>query len=193
MNKRAESKQKTRFTLMQAAREEFVANGFLYATTADIAARAGVAHGTLFLHFQTKRNLILEILDREFLEVTDELHRLLYGDHDLGELLERYLDFLERSEPFFAVVCREMPYYPMKLRRQIMLRESAVRHYFYNALERGIRKGKYKDVDITMALSMLFETLHSLLANRELFADQASVIAEKRKPIAESFKKLISI
>ncbi len=52
---------------MEAAREEFVANGFLRAKTVDIAARAGVAHGTLFLHFQTKGNLILEILDKELL------------------------------------------------------------------------------------------------------------------------------
>jgi AcrR family transcriptional regulator len=192
LSKRREAKQRTRAGLIEAAKVEFAERGFLNTATADIAERAGVAHGTLFLHFQTKEKLILEILERVLLELTDELHRLLFGTYDVRELLVRYLDFLEREEPFFTILNRELPFYSMQLRRQVMVREAAVRHYFYDALERGIDEGRYRRVDITAAIGMLFGSLNSYLANRELFIVGESIIAEKRDLIVDTFLKLIS-
>src|SRR5262249_5958564 len=52
--------------IKQAARKLFVANGFDDASTRQIATRAGVALGTLFLYAANKRDLL-------FLAVNDEL------------------------------------------------------------------------------------------------------------------------
>ena len=52
----------TRARLFAAAAEMFVEKGYHATTVEKIAARAGVAKGTFFLHFPTKDELILELV-----------------------------------------------------------------------------------------------------------------------------------
>ncbi|PLY01757.1 MAG: TetR family transcriptional regulator [Desulfuromonas sp.] len=52
-----------RTALMQAALELFAEFGFNGSSTAQIAKRAGVASGTLFFHFNSKDELILELVE----------------------------------------------------------------------------------------------------------------------------------
>lgn len=47
----------------EAAREVFCERGFEAASTAEIAARAGVAEGTLYKYFQNKRALLIKVLE----------------------------------------------------------------------------------------------------------------------------------
>jgi AcrR family transcriptional regulator len=70
----------TRAKLLQASAELLTERGYSQLATAAIAKRAGVAHGTLFKHFDTKTGLmagttelVLEELIAEFLEVAREL------------------------------------------------------------------------------------------------------------------------
>jgi AcrR family transcriptional regulator len=189
---RAEAKQATRQRLLATAKQEFIRTGYLNISTVDIARNAGVAHGTVFFHFQSKENLLVEVLDQELLHLTDELRRQLGELHGVESLLDHYLDFLEQEESFFAILARETPLYEASLRRTILGREAAVRMYFYNALEAAIEQGHYKSVDITTLLNFLFGTLNYYLSLRESFTDHNSVIAEKRQAITETFFQLIT-
>jgi len=56
--KRSEQKEETRQRLLDAAREVFEAEGFEGASLRQIAARAGIAAGTIFVHFRDKRDLL---------------------------------------------------------------------------------------------------------------------------------------
>lgn len=60
---RSPRKEKTRRRLVQAAREVFEEKGFLDTRIADIPARAGLAHGTFYVHFQTKEEIFYEVAD----------------------------------------------------------------------------------------------------------------------------------
>jgi AcrR family transcriptional regulator len=192
MNQRKKAKKETREKLLVAAKDEFVKNGLLNISTVDIAKRAGVAHGTVFFHFQNKEILLVEVFDRELLKITDELYVLLHGSNDLEDLLNTYLSFLEREETFFAIIARETPFYSPELRRTILGREAAIRHYFYLAIEKEIKQGQYKAVDITAALTFLFGTLNYYLCLSESFVAGGSVIREKRRAIVDTFIKLLS-
>lgn len=192
MNKRAQSKERTRQRLLKAARGEFLRNGFLQSNTEDIARKAGVAHGTLFLHFENKENLILEIYDTELKKVTAELYKQLDHYSDVENMLDTYLNWLEENELFYAVLAKELPYYPGKLRRKVMPRDAAIRSYFYTAIEKGIEAGRYKDVNITMAITFLFGTVNFLLSLKPAFANQDSLIQAKKEEIKRTFLTFIS-
>jgi len=56
------SKNQRTESLISAARELFETKDFDDISTADIAHRAGLAKGTLFLYFKTKESLFLEVL-----------------------------------------------------------------------------------------------------------------------------------
>jgi AcrR family transcriptional regulator len=60
---RAERKQQTRADLLAAARTVVRAKGFPATTARDVAAEAGVAVGTVFVHFPTMAGLAETLLD----------------------------------------------------------------------------------------------------------------------------------
>lgn len=66
-SRRAEQKAATREALKDAAHAVFSERGFADAQIADIAKRAGVAHGTFYVHFASKEE-VLDELEREFHE-----------------------------------------------------------------------------------------------------------------------------
>jgi AcrR family transcriptional regulator len=55
-------KQQTRARLLHAARESFEARGFEQTTMRAVAEAAGVAVGTIFVHFEDKRDLLCSAL-----------------------------------------------------------------------------------------------------------------------------------
>lgn len=65
-SRRQRAARKTRRDIVAAARELFHTRGFEAATTKDIAAAAGVAKGTLFLHARTKERLLVMVYEDEF-------------------------------------------------------------------------------------------------------------------------------
>lgn len=59
---RARKKAETRAALKAAARECFAEQGYAATQVGDVARRAGVAHGTFYVHFQTLGELTDELL-----------------------------------------------------------------------------------------------------------------------------------
>lgn len=63
MSSRAERKERTRAEILDAARAVIATKGFPATTARDVAAEAGVAVGTVFVHFPTMGGLAETILD----------------------------------------------------------------------------------------------------------------------------------
>src|SRR6201999_3039940 len=59
---RAERAAERRGAIVEAAMEEFVARGFAATRLDDIAKRAGVAKGTIYLHFKDKESMFEELI-----------------------------------------------------------------------------------------------------------------------------------
>lgn len=75
--------EETRERILDAARALFRTRGYVNTSTADIAAQAGVAEGSIFYHYGSKRNL-LAALGREWAE---SMIAAMRGDaNDLREL-----------------------------------------------------------------------------------------------------------
>ena len=62
VEKRAEKKAARRGAILAAALDEFAARGFAGARLDDVARRAGVAKGTIYLHFRDKEALFQELV-----------------------------------------------------------------------------------------------------------------------------------
>jgi len=61
-NNRAERAAERREAIIEAAMEEFIARGFAATRLDDIARRAGVAKGTIYLHFKDKESMFEELI-----------------------------------------------------------------------------------------------------------------------------------
>ncbi|HLH10543.1 MAG TPA: TetR/AcrR family transcriptional regulator [Methylovirgula sp.] len=81
----------TRRLIVEAAREEFLANGFAGTCMNDVAQRAGVSTKTLYRLIPTKADLFISVIsfriERFMLDTSDDV----VGGLDLAEALERIL------------------------------------------------------------------------------------------------------
>ena len=59
---RAERAAERRGAIIEAAMEEFIARGFAATRLDDVARRAGVAKGTIYLHFKDKESMFEELI-----------------------------------------------------------------------------------------------------------------------------------
>lgn len=191
MNKRQRQKQRTRSHILGVAKELFINKGFLSTTTSDIAKSSGIAHGTLFLHFPTKDNLILEIFDNDLAAITNQIEEMLSETDDLYSILLCYLDSIEKDEALFSVLARELPFYSEELRRKIIFRESLIRKHFYKAMEHGIKKGIYRRCDIPITLNFFFGSVNYYLSLKELYTEEGTLFRRLKGKIVENFLNLI--
>ena len=189
MNKRILQKRQTRNMLLKAAKKCFVKNGFLNTPANKIAVEAGVAHGTLFSHFQNKETLILEVIDNEMREIGEAIQELVSQAEGVEDILAKYLDLIIQEEQFFAVLAKEKPFYPLELRRKIIFRESIIRSYIFKKISE--EKSYLSDEEITASLNWLFAIIDYYLVSRELFTSGQSVINKFRNSILKTFRKLI--
>jgi TetR/AcrR family transcriptional regulator, transcriptional repressor of bet genes len=60
---RTQSRDARRAQLIEATIEALAERGFSRTTVTDVAARAGISHGLVLFHFQSKENLLAETLD----------------------------------------------------------------------------------------------------------------------------------
>ena len=191
MNRRDIQKRLTRHRIIAAAKEEFIRNGFLSTNTKTIADKVGIAHGTLFLHFETKFALIEKVLESQLEEMDEQLSRALGTQNNLDSLLHAYLELIQKEESFYEVMAKELPYYPQDLRIRVFMKEASARDYFYDVMQKGIDEGVYKNIDIRMALTFLFGTIHYFLSNKQNIIKNGSIMAYKKHDIMDTFLNFI--
>lgn len=97
---------RTRARLIDAARRVFERDGYLEARVADIAAAAGVAHGSFYTYFDSKEDVFREMVAG----VMDDFHAAL-EQRDEGSAAERvraanrrYLELYKRRAPILGVI-----------------------------------------------------------------------------------------
>jgi AcrR family transcriptional regulator len=95
VGRRERSKLDKRRRISEAARAVFTEFGYERANMREIAKRAGVATGTLFLYAPDKRNLLLWILNDDLEDVTATSFADLERDHGDADLLDQLLFVFE--------------------------------------------------------------------------------------------------
>src|SRR5690242_1413290 len=70
---RAERAAERRAAIVDAALNEFIARGFTATRLDDVAKRAGVAKGTIYLHFKDKESMFEELVRTAIVPLVDRL------------------------------------------------------------------------------------------------------------------------
>jgi AcrR family transcriptional regulator len=71
---RAERAAERRAAIVEAALDEFIARGFTATRLDDVAKRAGVAKGTIYLHFKDKESMFEELIRTALVPLIGRLH-----------------------------------------------------------------------------------------------------------------------
>ena len=140
--------------LLDAALDVFFEKGFAAARLEDIAARAGVSKGTVYLYFNSKED-VFDALIRAIPVANVEQVRALAGDPTIpaDELLGRVLRFIgtlirdPRMIKFPRLIVGEAANFPKlaeTYKREVISRGAAI---LTRIIERGIEDGRLRKVD----------------------------------------------
>jgi len=94
---RAQRAAARRAAILTAALDEFSARGFAAARLDDVARRADVAKGTIYLHFKDKEALFQELVRTMLSPLVMTLEQLRASDVPIRIVLERFADLFVRE------------------------------------------------------------------------------------------------
>jgi AcrR family transcriptional regulator len=126
--------------IRQAARAVFLSDGFEAATARDIAIRAGVAFGTLFLYAKDKNELLLLVFDDELDPLTERAARKIDRTEPLVDQLMRFF------KEFYRFFCKTP-----ELSRQMMRGMTFTGGIVATRTRAGVQKTENRLADIVAA------------------------------------------
>jgi AcrR family transcriptional regulator len=96
-NTRQKYREELRRTILDAAREAFVARGYENVSMRELAERIGCTHGALYGHFRDKREIFDAIVEESFEQLTAALRGLKVRGNDPVQLARKaaraYVEF----------------------------------------------------------------------------------------------------
>jgi len=136
-----------REAILDAALDEFSARGFAAARLDDVARRAGVAKGTIYLHFADKESLFQELIRAKMGPLVGTLESFFAADLPLPVIIDQAVDIFVREvlgtprKQVMRLIISEGPRFPSLAEfyyREVLSRMlKAVRGALRRALARG--------------------------------------------------------
>ncbi|MBS4210044.1 TetR/AcrR family transcriptional regulator [Bacillus sp. FJAT-50079] len=115
--------------ILRAAIEAFAEKGFASTSTSEIAKKAGVAEGTIFRHYKTKKDLLLSIVSPMMVKlmapfVIKDLNKVLdhhyeYFEDFIRAMIENRAQFIQNNRSVIRILVQEIPFHP-ELREQFI-------------------------------------------------------------------------
>jgi AcrR family transcriptional regulator len=189
---RRERKERTRRILLKAAFEQISRAGLGATRTLDIARRAGVSHGTIFVHFATREALLAQVIEEFGMRVAARMHELASEGRGVREVLKAHLRGLSEFEPFYARLVTEGPLLPKEAGSALVAIQSAISFHLNQAAEREMAAGALKRMPAHLMFNTWVGLVHYYIANREAFAPRGSVLERHGSELTEHFMNLIS-
>jgi len=189
--KRRLQKEATREHIIKTAMAAYSTGGFSIPTAA-IAEEAGLAHGSIFVHFPTREILQISVLERFAREAGEKLHKLSVSDSNIAELLYAHINTLEDYELFYKKLISEISSLPQDTKILLASIQSIMSHHFSIVIKREQENGTIKNIPTYMLFNIWIGLLHYYLQNSEMFAPGESVLKKCKKELVNSFVKLVS-
>lgn len=161
--------------IIEGARAVFLAQGFDAASMGEIAKKAGVSKGTLYVYFDSKERLFEAIVEDERRGQAEQVFSLDAGDHDVQAVLTRL------GKAFVAFLCQPSSISPLRTVISIAERMPEVGRTFYEAgpgcgmsrlatyLDAQVEAGVLKIDDTLVAAAQFLDSCQSTLFKPLLF------------------------
>jgi AcrR family transcriptional regulator len=164
-----------RLQILEGARLAFLAQGFDGASMGEIARRAGVSKGTLYVYFSSKEELFQVVAHDECLGQAEQVFALDHADHDVEAVLTRL------GTAFVEFLCRPERLAPVRTIMSISERMPDVGRKFYETgpatgmgrvaayLEAQVAAGVLEVEDVDVAAAQFLESCLATIAKPILF------------------------
>ncbi|OPA73965.1 TetR family transcriptional regulator [Paenibacillus selenitireducens] len=170
--------------IFEAAIEIFAEKGYAGSSTSEIAQRAGVAEGTIFRHYKTKKDLLISIVTPAMVRmlapfVIREFREVLKTDYDrfdqfLRALIENRILFLQQNRSLFKIIVQEIPFHPDLQHQFQKLVFAQVKVHFEKVVDKFKAEGKMVDLPTMTILRLSASTIIGYILARSIVSDKES-------------------
>jgi len=172
--RRAREKARRQEQILQAAKEVFFQKGVHRATMDDVAARAEVAKGTLYLYFQSKEDILAHLLLEGLSILLTELEAAYAPEEErsaeerICRLARAYLDFSRTHPDHFRLLMafdrgRFQERVPAELYQEIFDQSMRGLEWVARAIRQGVEDGTFTLDDPWQAAGVLWASLNGVL------------------------------
>lgn len=176
--------------ILGAARSVLIEKGYHQVLLDDVARRAGVAKGTLYLYFRDKEDLFANVLD----DVLNGLKARIEAAErqpsaplqGLRRVIEAELQFVDENQDFLVQFSREKPDLCGARAGEVLKRRFAKHLDFLSGKIRAcVRSGDLRDHDPFLGSLMLLSLVRMFRLKK--------ITAKEKKPLVESADLLLDL
>jgi AcrR family transcriptional regulator len=183
--------------IIMAAIESFSEKGYAATSTSEIAKKAGVAEGTIFRHYKTKKDLLMGIVSPMMAKliapfVIKDLYKVINHEYEhfedfLRAMMENRIEFLKNNMPLIKILIQEIPFHP-ELKEQFK-EHIAMKVFdrFASLAEYYQKKGQIIEIPAYSAVRMTFTSIFGFLIARYLILPEADWDDEKEIELTIQF------
>jgi AcrR family transcriptional regulator len=169
--------------IIVSAIESFAEKGFSATSTSEIAKKAGVAEGTIFRHYKTKKDLLLAIVAPVMAKfvapfIIKDLQKVLHQDYEhfedfLTAMLLNRRDFLVKNLSTVKILVQEIPFHPEL--KELFKEHIALKVYaqFVKLVEHYQAKGQIIEIPPYSVFRLVFSSIFGYLIARFLILPEA--------------------
>ena len=165
--KKPSNSSRRREEILAVAAKVFAGKGIAGATVRDIADEAGILSGSLYHHFESKDQMVVEVLlpildrqEKRYLEVLKELD-------DPIEILRRFISIgmaSVASDPYTARMLHNESVHFQSNEALLVVHEKRqrTRRLWVALVKRGIKEGLFREgIDADIVVRAIFDTVYS--------------------------------
>ncbi|WP_025915984.1 TetR/AcrR family transcriptional regulator [Herminiimonas sp. CN] len=164
--------------LLAAALDLFVDKGFSATRLSDVATRAGVSKGTLYLYFTNKEDLFKAVVREHLLPVLDEAEALVnnFSGHSAELFRNIMLGWWQRiGDTKLSGITKLMvaesgnfPELAQFYHQEMIVRGNAM---IARILERGMERGEFRRIDARLTTQAIIAPMIMLMMSRHAFCN----------------------
>ena len=170
MNRRKLRQKNHAAQILEAGEKLFAKKGFYPTTMEEVAGAAGLAKGTIYLHFNDKRDLFFSIIEKKLDILLEKIEKEMRKDEFPSQRIKLaigiHLKFLEENRDFFKIMQalpeslkQEME---RKLKGRVIEKQSRYVEILDQLIRKGIRNQEIKSLDSRKLAVILVGMMHSL-------------------------------
>ncbi|MEX1020247.1 MAG: TetR/AcrR family transcriptional regulator [Litorilinea sp.] len=156
--------------VLNSAQKLIMEHGFAGLSMRELARASGIAKGTIYHHFQDKRQIYLNVLERDILVVRDHLLRIVAQSGTFAEklrtLVHVYFDLQRERRLVIMSALRESPALDDRFSEILKKYRSELLRPIGALIHQGIEAGEVRAVNVDLTVLSLLGILQGFVVHQ---------------------------
>lgn len=167
--------------ILESAIQIIAEKGFSASSTSEIAKKAGVAEGTIFRHFKTKKDLLYALVAPMFIKIASPLImkdviRIMENEAPAEDVLETLyknrIDLIKENFPRLKILFQEALFHPEIMEAFIHNVAKQARDLGDHFVENRIEKGEFRPLPTKAVTRAIFSSLFGYVLFSQAFPEE---------------------